>query len=366
MSMTGKMTIQKHEISWIVESGLPFISKSPFDWTHDFIVTGDGKEFKVIASNQNCYAEFKGTYQGDPVLFAVNGTMFSQVITKEEADTLDILVYDEEIILKRDRRKIKLATDEIPIELLPENEGEMEPIDIFELKHAVDCVQSCVAPAKTSLYEQYKGIVFDTLDDKLTLVATDTVKMSVYKMDVPFNNKVIVASKPLASAVKVLQKFKGGCRIGVVGETLVLKNEYCRFVFPSYDTMFIQWASVIKHHMSEVTGWIEVSTYDFVRALDRVKVLSNTMFKYYPEFVPGASSLFLKIEGDVIYSERLEATITGNVIPFKAEPSALFDIVAPIKEDRLEIGVEANTGEAIVIRPKGSEKQMAFCGLATY
>jgi len=44
----------------------------------------------------------------------------------------------------------------------------------------------------------------------------------------------------------------------------------------------------------------------------------------------------------------------------------LFDIVAPIKEDRLEIGVEANTGEAIVIRPKGSKKQMAFCGLATY
>jgi len=220
MSMSGKMTIQKHEISWIVESGLPFISKSPFDWTHDFIVTGDGKEFKVIASNQNCYAEFKGTYQGDPVLFAVNGTMFSQVITKEEADTLDVLVYDEEIILKRDRRKIKLATDEIPIELLPENEGKMEPIDIFELKHAVDCVQSCVAPAKTSLYEQYKGIVFDTLDDKLTLVATDTVKMSVYKMDVPFNNKVIVPSKPLASAVKVLQKFKGGCKIGVVGKRL--------------------------------------------------------------------------------------------------------------------------------------------------
>jgi len=30
-NMSGKMSIQKHEISWIVESGLPFIRKSPFD-----------------------------------------------------------------------------------------------------------------------------------------------------------------------------------------------------------------------------------------------------------------------------------------------------------------------------------------------
>lgn len=361
--MSAKIAVTRHELAWAVENAIKFVEKSPtVPEFHNYVIRGDGDELKIIAASRPCYAEFNVPYKGDKVFFGINAALFTQMILKNMDSVFDILVYDDEIVIQKDRKKMKLAITFPTFDMINTQEAELEALHTEHLKKAVDTVKGCVAPKKAVMQEQFRHIYLDNEDGKLVAVATDGFRMAVSYTDIPFNGTFIANTPCLSNAVNILSSIKEASEIGMHGESLQLRHDYCSFIFTPYHGKYANWRGIVKINLDNVAGWIELHTYDFKQCLDRLKILNVAMVNYTPIFTVGASTLFVKIEGDVQYEERMQANITGNVAPFRLDPVLVYDIVNPLTCDTIVLGVPKDGNGAVAIKPVDDEMRIAFCG----
>jgi len=361
--MSDKITVSRYELRWAVDNAIKFVEKSPSaPEFHNFVISGNGDNLKIIAASRPCYTEFNIPYKGDKVFFSVNAALFTQVVVKNVDETFDIYVYDDEIIFQKDKKKIKLKKMFPTFDMMNTSEAKLEQLQTDQLKKAVNMVKSCVASKKAVIQERFRHIMLDNEDGKLVAVATDGVRMAVYRTEIPFTSSVIVNAPCLNNAVNILGDIKQNGEIGLHGQSLQLRHDYCSFIFSPYEGEYANWKNIIDTNLKNVSGWIEIKTLDLKQCLDRLKILDAGMFTYTLKFTTAASTLFAKVEGEVQYEEMIKVKITGDVSPFIVSPNLLFDIVNPINDDIILLGVPKGGVGIVAIKPVTGNEFIAFCG----
>jgi DNA polymerase-3 subunit beta len=227
-------------------------------------------------------------------------------------------------------------------------------IDVKEFKKVID--KTIFAVATEEMRPIFKGCFFELKDKKLTVVALDGYRMSVYHTDkITYENdfSIIIPARSLIEISKLLENDDEKVKIIISDNKMMLNLTHTIIISRLIQGDFIQYSNILP---TDFTLTVTVKTSDFRDAMDRVSLISRMDKNNTVKFILNDNIMTINSRSDEVgnVEEKLPVTMKGKEVDICFNSKYITDCLNYIDEEYLNINIK-NSGSACTIVPVENE-----------
>jgi len=348
-----KITLSKNVIESAVAVAVNYLPSKESDLEGMLTIGTNGEKITISTTN---YAETlvlsEIDYQSEDMLdgsfqkFSIDGKKLLHVIRSIKAETLSFYIEEKQITVSGGRNKVKLEISDVTFDFVIGNEGSRLNIaKLFggfkSILHAVDSNNPKV---------ELNGASLQCNDGTLSLVATDTRRLSVFTTDNDSPCNIIISKDSIKSILKL---FDGLEPSAVIAETkITIWTETTTYQSSLLNGNFPQWQRIVPQKLAQTFS------------INRVKLLE--LFKeasiFKPEVEIEINENQIRVTDLDKIAETVEEIETGNAnIKFKVHSKYMMDFLTSFSEEMVQIGFnEANLPIMLIASPNYKEVVMPY------
>jgi len=333
-----KFTTNKGKLEIVIASMQPFLEKkdSSAITSHIYLeVNENALTIKSTDYEMGLEATIHDLSSSENGKATTNGANLLNIIRRLKNEDIIFEVIDDNLVIKQNKSSFKLPMynpDEYPS--FPDlNILQSLNIDSFNLIHSIKNIIPAIDNNNPKF--ELNGALIDIKDSKINIVATDTRRLAVTKIE-NINNQSAQIIIPKKAVIEIQKLFFDKLEIKYDDVNLIIKSEQFTFFTKLINGKFPDYTRIIPN---STTHNFEVNKSQMI---DSIKLISSLKPNVKITFSPN-SILFESIDEDNEAKTQIEANLNiSESFYFAVSSKYLLDFLSCSSSESVEIGFNAN------------------------